>query len=136
MPDDTAVSEAVDALREAMLERGDDPGTVEAQLSAVKPKEENIVGNYADLQRMGAIAQTGTLPTPPGEEDIETSDLSDAFVEVAGPDEGTGSAAAGNGGEGGYDTWTKAELQAELDAAGVEYTSAETKADLIAKLEG
>lgn len=104
MPDDTAVSEAVDVLRQAMLDRGDDPGTVEAQLSAVKPKEVNLVGNIADMMRS---------PGP-------------------GPEE----APAGDGEEGGYETWTKAELQAELDAQGVEYNSGDTKADLIAKFEG
>lgn len=132
----TAREDAIEALRQALLDEGTDPGTVEGMLHMVKPTETNIVGNYADLQRMGAIAQTGVLPTPPFEEDIETDNIEDAFVEVpANEDTGSGSAtpeqvaAAENA-----DTRTKADLQAELDEAGIEYNSGDTKADLLAKL--
>jgi len=49
-----AVNAAIDALRQALLDAGGDPTTVEAKLGAVKPPESNIVGNFADLQRLGA----------------------------------------------------------------------------------
>lgn len=97
---DTAVADAVDALRQAMVDRGDDPGQVEAQLSAVRPRVQTFSGNFADLNRMG--------------------------VEAAAEGEAEE--------EGGYDSWTKAELQAELDSQGIEYSTADTKADLVAKL--
>lgn len=126
----SAVTDAIETLRQAMLDEGQDPGTVEAKLHMVKPPETNIVGNYADLQRMGAIVQTGVLPTPPTEEDIETSNLEDAFVEVPSPvdNEAGKSPNVGNGGD--SDSMTKAEIQAELDARGIEYPSNATKAEL------
>lgn len=128
----TAREDAIEALRQALLDEGQDPGTVEGMLHMVKPPETNLVGNYADLQRMGAIVQSGVLPTPPTEEDIETSNIEDAFVAPqpqGDPDESGKSpnvaADTGNG-----DSMTKAELQAELDARGIEYPSSATKADL------
>lgn len=131
-----AVAEAVENLRQAMLDRGDDPGAVEAKLHMVKPNETNLVGNYADLQRMGAIATTGTMPTPPTEEDIETSNIEDAFVEPQpqGDVDEEGKApnvAADTEEDGGYDSYTKAELQADLDERGIEYSSNATKAELV-----
>ena len=96
-----AVTEAVENLRQAMLDRGDDPDTVEAQLRAVKPKTVNMVGNYADLQRAG-----------------------ERVMAVSGDSESTD-----------YESMTKAELQAELDARGIEYSTTDTKADLIAALQ-
>lgn len=77
-----AVAEAVNNLRQAMIDAGEEPGQVDAKLSMVKPPTPSIVGNYADLQRMGAIVQTGVMPTPPGQDDLATSDLTDAFVDV------------------------------------------------------
>jgi hypothetical protein len=134
----SAVDDAVEALRQAMLDEGQDPGSVEAKLHAVIPNTGgDLVGNYADLQRMGAIATTGTMPTPPGDEDLETSDLSDAFVEPAPPADTDGAAAApAEGdttpeGEVAFEDMTKAELQAELDSRGVEYSSGATKAELV-----
>ena len=121
-----AVLEAVENLRQAMLDRGDDPGTVEGQLHMVKPPETNIVGNYADLQRMGSIVQSGILPTPPLEEDIETSNIEDAFIPV--PDADVEKDSADNADT--NDTRTKAEIQADLDARGIEYSSSATKAEL------
>jgi hypothetical protein len=49
-----------------------------------------------------------------------------------------GGAAAPLAGEeaGSWEEYTKAELQAELDAQGIDYASGDTKADLIAKLGG
>jgi hypothetical protein len=123
----SAVSEAIDALRQAMLDEGQDPDTVEAKLHMAKPNEVNIVGNYADLQRMGAIAQTGVLPTPPGQEDIETDDITEAFVAVESPADEEAAAAD-------TDSMTKADMQAELEARGVDYPASATKADLQALL--
>jgi T4 recombination endonuclease VII-like protein len=136
----SAVADAIDALRQAMLDEGQDPDTVEAKLHMAKPAEVNIVGNYADLQRMGAIAQTGVLPTPPGEEDIETDDITEAFVPVESGEE-TGSGAASPeqvaaAEDGGYDAMTKAELQADLDERGIEYNASATKAELVELAEG
>lgn len=137
-----AVAQKFDELRQAMIDAGEDPGQVDAKLSMVKPPTPSIVGNYADLQRMGAIAQTGVMPTPPGEDDLVTNNLTDAFVELpAQGDEadqptttdGANQAAADTPDN---DTRTKADLQAELDAKGVEYPSTATKADLVALLEG
>jgi hypothetical protein len=132
----TAREDAIEALRQALLDEGVDPGTVEGMLHMVKPTESNIVGNYADLQRMGAIAQTGTLPTPPGEADIETNDITDAFTEVeTAVDTENGKSpnvAEGNG----YDSMTKAELQADLDERGIEYPASATKAELAELAQG
>jgi hypothetical protein len=130
----TAREDAIEALRQALLDEGTDPGTVEGMLHMVKPTETNIVGNYADLQRMGAIAATGVLPTPPGEEDIETDDITEAFIEVPGPVDEDGRPAAAGNGNGDTDAMSKAELQAELDERGIEYPSSATKADLQALL--
>lgn len=49
-----AVNDAIENLREALLESGMDEGTVDAKLHSVRPAESSIVGNFADLQRMGA----------------------------------------------------------------------------------
>jgi hypothetical protein len=133
----SAVDDAVEALRQAMLDEGQDPGSVEAKLHAAIPNTEgDLVGNFADLQRMGAIATTGTLPTPPGDEDVETSDLSDAFVEPSPPGDGDGGGTATAAdttaeGEVAFEDMTKAELQAELDSRGVEYSASATKQELV-----
>jgi hypothetical protein len=124
----SAVDDAIDALRQAMLDEGQDPDTVEAKLHMAKPSETNIVGNYADLQRMGAIAQTGVLPTPPGQEDIETDDITEAFVAVETPADEQAAADADT------DSMTKADMQAELEARGVDYPASATKAELQALL--
>lgn len=50
-----AVNDAIETLRQAMLDTGMEAGTVEAKLSAVKPNESSIVGNFADLQRIGVL---------------------------------------------------------------------------------
>lgn len=69
-PDD-AVQAAYDNLRQAMLDRGDDPNTVDAKLQAVRPSETNLVGNFADLQRIGGmlVHESGgiaeAVPEPP-----------------------------------------------------------------------
>lgn len=79
MPSDR-VKAAVDELKAALADEGMDPGTTEAQLKYILPPEHDVRGNYADLQRMGAIVQTGTLPTPPGQEDVDTDDVAEAFT--------------------------------------------------------
>lgn len=98
----SAVTDAIEALRQAMLDEGQDPGAVEAKLKMAKPREVNMVGNYADLQRSGEA----------------TTEVNDEAGEV------------------GYDSMTKAELQAELEAQGIEYSASDTKADLVAALRG
>lgn len=131
MPSDR-VQAAVDELKAALAEEGMDPATTEAQLKYILPPEDAVVGNYADLQRMGAIAVTGTMPTPPGEDDLQTSDVADAFTgenpatAPVAPDASTTPTDSGP---------TKADLQAQLDAKGIAYTSAMTKSDLQAALD-
>lgn len=59
-PGDEDVQAAIDQLRETMIARGDDPMLVDAQLRAVRPRETNLVGNFADLQRLGGMQATET----------------------------------------------------------------------------
>lgn len=132
MPSDR-IQAAVDELKAALVEEGIDPGTADAQLNSILPGEGDVRGNYADLQRMGAIAVTGTMPTTPGEEDVQTTNVDEAFTgenpatqDVSGG--GQDSVPADGGG-------TKADLQAQLDAKGIEYTSSMTKAELQAALD-
>ena len=133
------VQAAVDELKAALAAEGMDPGTTDAQLRYILPPEHTVVGNYADLQRMGAIAVTGTMPTPPGEDDVQTEDINEAFTGEnpatqtsgleGGPDQPAPAPTDGNGGA------TKADLQAQLDERGIEYTSSMTKAELQAALD-
>ena len=77
------INDALDKAKDAMIEAGMPPDQADAMLNAARPSGSGgIVGNFADLQRMGAIAQTGVMPTPPIEEDVETTDIKDAFVEA------------------------------------------------------
>ncbi len=130
-----------------------DRATAEAQTKYILPGEPTIVGNYADLQRMGAAALTGTIPTPPAIDDVETSDVSEAFVmppdpqarEALGTDGGAASlptptdvqTQAGQGADtssGDLEGMTKAELQEEADRRGVDIPSGATKAEMIEAL--
>jgi hypothetical protein len=126
------VQAAVDELKAALAEEGMDPGTTDAQLKYILPPEPTVVGNYADLQRMGAIAVTGTMPTPPGEDDVKTTNTDEAFtgenpaLQTTGLEQTAADTAA--------DAATKADLQAQLDAKGIAWTSSMTKADLQAAL--
>lgn len=52
---DAEVQAAIDQLKDAMVARGDDPGQVDAQLRGVRIRETNLVGNFADLQRLGGM---------------------------------------------------------------------------------
>lgn len=77
-----------DLLRQAqdlMVEDGMDPATAEALTNFGRQGSPAIVGNLADLQRMGAIAVTGELPAgamPTGDQGvIETTNTADAFAE-------------------------------------------------------
>ncbi len=79
------INDALDKAKEAMVEAGMPADQADAMLNAARPSGGGgVVGNYADLQRMGAIAQTGVMPTPPAEEDVKTTDLKEAFVDSAG----------------------------------------------------
>lgn len=53
------VAKALESLRQALVDAGEDPGQVDAKLYAVRQPETNVVGNLADLQRMGAAAYEG-----------------------------------------------------------------------------
>jgi hypothetical protein len=122
-----AIQEAVDNLRQAMLDADMDEGTVDAKLAAVQPNQTNLVGNFADLQRLGA-------------REVEASGGDETFVKPPSPiidgEPVTGSSApnAGNGGD--LNSMTKAELQARADAEGIDVPSGATKADLVAALGG
>lgn len=146
---DDRIRELLDQVQELMIEDGADPATAEALTNYARPNAPAIAGNLADLNRMGQIAVTGKVDAPPGQADIPASDIKEAFAEPPAPDlnqglqtpmgriDGEGKPLEGNvGGDGGsdYDSMTKAELQEEADRRGVEYTTADTKADLINKL--
>lgn len=134
MPSDR-VKAALEEFKAALIEEGIDEATIDAQTKFILPAEDAVVGNYADLQRMGAIAKTGTMPTPPGQEDVETDDIAEAFTgenpdtQDLNPDD-SGDNVPTN------DERTKADLQAELDEKGIEYNKSATKAELEALLEG
>lgn len=113
---------ALEELRASMIEdEGQDEGTVDALLHAVQPKTTNLTGNYADLQRLGGLVASG-----------ESSGGAAVDQAVGLPDSPAPDAAEA----GDYASMTKAELQAELDSRGIEYSQADTKADLLAALEG
>ena len=77
------INKLLDQAKEAMVEAGMPPDQADAMLNAARPNGgETAVGNLADLQRMGAIQVSGTIPTPPGQDDVETSDISEAFQEA------------------------------------------------------
>lgn len=82
------INALLDQAKDKMVAAGMPPDQADALLNAARPNSAGtVVGNYADLQRMGAIAQTGVMPTPPGEDDVETSNIEEAFTENEG--EGT-----------------------------------------------
>lgn len=83
MADDNrdAIEAKVKELQDLLVEDGMDRNTAEALTFAVMPPSDNVVGNLADLQRMGAIAVTGTMPTGPTQDDVATTDTNEAFVE-------------------------------------------------------
>ncbi|MCA1846245.1 MAG: hypothetical protein LC792_24235 [Actinobacteria bacterium] len=148
------INDLLDQVRDLLAEDGADPATAEALTNFARPASPAIAGNLADLNRMGQIAVTGKMDTPPGQDDVATTDINDAFKEPPaaalapaglqtpmGQIDADGNPIGGGGGPtatapANGDTRTKSDLQAELDAKGIAYTSADTKADLIAKLNG
>jgi hypothetical protein len=78
-----AVNAAIANLRAALIDSGMDPGLADAKLHAAKPNETNIVGNFADLQRLGG-ALVG-----------ETGGIADAFVAPPEPASAAAEASAG-----------------------------------------
>lgn len=78
-----AVQAAYDNLREAMLDAGMDETTVDAKLGSVRPPTPSLVGNFADLQRLGG-AQVG-----------ESGGIADAFVPPPDPPSEAAVASAG-----------------------------------------
>lgn len=76
------INKHLDAARDAMVKAGTPLADAEAFLNSARPRGGGSrVGNFADLQRMGKIQTEGIIATPPGQDDIETSDIKDAFVE-------------------------------------------------------
>ena len=76
------INKHLDAAREAMVKSGMPIDQADAMLNSARPRGGGgLVGNFADLQRMGKIQAAGVIETPIGQEDIETSDIEDAFVE-------------------------------------------------------
>lgn len=77
------INKALDTARDAMVASGMSVDDANAFLNSARPRggpNPGVVGNFADLQRMGAIQATGTLPTPSNVPDEETTDIADAFV--------------------------------------------------------
>lgn len=145
------ISELLDQVRDLMVEDGADAATAEALTNFARPTSITYAGNLADLNRMGKIAVRGEIDTAAGEKNIPATDLSEAFAQPPEPDlnqglqtplgqitgegEPTGTT-VGDTTDASSDTRTKADLQAELDAQGIEYSSSDTKSELLAKLEG
>lgn len=121
---------ALEELRAAMIEDdGMDEGTVDAVLHAAQPNDVNLVGNFADLQRIGAlVAEQGASGAEAVEQGVEVPPS-------PAPGEDGGSIAADNSG-GDLEAMTKAELEEEAGRRGVEVSSSMTKAEMIAVLEG
>lgn len=100
----SAVADALEALRQAMLDEGQDPTTVDAKLKMAQPRQENLVGNIADMMRAGESTTEASEAAESGEGEVD------------------------------FESMTKAELQAELDSRGVEYNASDTKSDLLDRL--
>lgn len=75
------INAKLDEVRELMIESGMSADTADAALFSARPNTPVIVGNFADLNRLGAIVVTGAYPTPVGTPDVETTNTDDAFVE-------------------------------------------------------
>jgi len=150
-----AIKAKIAELKDLLVEDGMDANTADALLFAVQPSDQGtIVGNLADLQRMGAIAVTGEIPQnamPEGDQDaIETTNIQDAFAEPpaqptqeeldaqAGVSPGTANrndeaaSDTGDSGDGSVDmTMTKDELVAEANNRGVAVDDSMTKQQII-----
>lgn len=130
----------LDQVQDLMIEDGADPATAEALTNYARPATPAYAGNLADLNRMGQVALQGSIDTPPGQADEETTNITDAFKEPPAPDLNTGlqtpmgtTEPADTGADSG--TQTKADLQAQLDERGIAYPSSATKAELQALLD-
>ena len=133
------INNLLDQVRDLLAEDGVDYATAEALTNFARRGSAPIVGNLADLQRLGAIAVEGQIPAnamPTGDQaSIETSNIQDAFAEPpapataqAGPQIRSGNT-GGNGGN--LDSMTKAELEAEASRRGVNVSSSMTKQEMI-----
>lgn len=144
---DDQIRELLDQVQELMIEDGADPATAEALTNYARPATVTLSGNLADLNRMGQVVLQGKIDTPPGQVDEETSNTDDAFKEPPAPPnpatglqtpmgriDAEGNPVSGGGGNG--DSRTKSEIQAELDSRGIAYSSGDTKAELLEKLNG
>jgi Ca2+-binding RTX toxin-like protein len=81
----TKINDLLQQVQDLMVEDGQDPATAEALTNFARQGSAPIVGNLADLQRMGAIAVTGEIPAnamPTGDQAVQkTSNIEDAFAE-------------------------------------------------------
>lgn len=148
------INQLLDQVRDLLAEDGVDYATAEALTNFARRGEPAIVGNLADLQRMGAIAVTGkipadSLPGPGHHEEVATTNVNDAFATPPASDlspaglqtpmgriDGDGRPLGGTegdtGGDGGdLNAMTKAELADEADRRGVEVTTSMTKQEMI-----
>ena len=79
------VNSLLDQVRDLLVEDGNDYATAEALTNFARQGSPPIVGNLADLQRMGAIAVEGEIPAnamPTGDQTPQqTSNIQDAFAE-------------------------------------------------------
>lgn len=78
-----AVQDAYDNLRQALIDSGMDEATADAKLHAVQPPATSLVGNFADLQRLG------------GAQVNETGGIADAFQPPPAPPTAAAEASAG-----------------------------------------
>lgn len=122
-----AVTEAVENLREAMLADDMDEATVDAKLAAVVPNQTNLVGNLADLHRVGALV---------ADEEVDNANVLEAAVEIPPEAPVDGEPANSPAPSGDLAGMTKDELLAEADRRGVEVSASSTKAEITAALEG
>jgi hypothetical protein len=68
------IEAAKEELRNALVDAGQDPGTIDAQMYALRLPEDSVVGNLADLQRLGALVAKGMSVPAAIEEAVVTSD--------------------------------------------------------------
>lgn len=80
------INSKLDEVRDLLVESGTDEATADALVGFARPSTGGtVVGNFADLQRMGAVAVEGKIPKnsmPPGQEqeEVEASSLEEAFA--------------------------------------------------------
>jgi hypothetical protein len=131
-----AIQEAVDNLRQVMLDNDMDEGTVDALLHAATPNQISLVGNIADLNRLGALVADPDTDNSGALEAAIAEHIPPAPVIDGEPVTGASSPNAGNGNGDDLNAMTKAELQAKADEQGVDVPSGATKAELVAALGG